>query len=673
MSPSRFFLAPRPAAIARRPRIRRQRRSAPACETLESRQLLATGTAATTIVPAALQVLPMVNGGYTTYTPQQIDSAYGIGAISFSGSSGGSTITGTGAGQTIAIVDAYSDPNIQSDLAKFDANYGLSAPPSFTVDDLAGSATNSGWALETSLDVEWAHAIAPQANIVLVEASSASLSSLMGAVSTAASIPNVSVVSMSWGSSEFSGESGYAGVFSTPAGHNNETFIAASGDSGAWSGPTFPSVLPDVLAVGGTTLTLSANGTYSSESGWTDSTGGFSGLDNGFRSGISIPSYQVSTLQAAGLDYGLRTTPDVSFNADPNTGYAVYDSVPYSGSSGWFDVGGTSAAAPAWAGLVAITDQGLAASSKSTLTTTQLLTDLYSLPSTDFHDVTSGFNGYDAGVGYDLVTGLGTPRANLIVSGLLGASGVKTSTITTSGATTSTGATTVHNAAVAASTATGSTTAVVTTSSVASSVPSGLAALSTSASATTSPSGTTAAIAPAAASTGSTSTTSTTAIGVGQATSSSTVGQLFAQRADAEPSDAPTDAIETEKDREPLPASSKIPQQPTPETQAPERSPSVEGAPEALPKPSPPDLPSPVVPDSAGDRSRPSSDATAIRLDRSRPTEEEADTGSAVASAPGSGPGLMIAGAVVALGHRMVFGPRRRRRPVSSAFRPMVR
>ena len=258
MSPSRLFLAPRPSASGLRPRIRRKRRSPLACETLETRQLLSTGTAATTVAQPALQVVPMVNSGSTTFTPQQIDSAYGIGGISFSGGSSGSAISGTGAGQTIAIVDAYSDPNIQSDLAKFDANYGLSAPPSFTVDNLAGSSTNAGWALETALDVEWAHAIAPQANIVLVEASGASVNSLMSAVSTAASLPGVSVVSMSWGSSEFSGEASAAGVFSTPSGHINETFIAASGDSGAWSGPSFPSVLPDVLAVGGTTLTLGA-------------------------------------------------------------------------------------------------------------------------------------------------------------------------------------------------------------------------------------------------------------------------------------------------------------------------------------------------------------------------------------------------------------------------------
>jgi hypothetical protein len=124
------------------------------------------------------------------------------------------------------------------------------------------------------------------------------------------------------------------------------------------------------------------------------------------------------------LSYGIRTTPDVSFNADPNTGVAVYDSVSYSGKSGWFEVGGTSAAAPSWAGLIAITDQGLAAAGKSTLSSIQTLTQLYRLPSSDFHDISTGANGYSATTGYDLVTGLGSPKANLLVASLLSANGV---------------------------------------------------------------------------------------------------------------------------------------------------------------------------------------------------------------------------------------------------------
>ena len=266
--------------------------------------------------------------------------------------------------------------------------------------------------------------MAPAAKIVLVEAASASLSGLFTAVNYARYQPGVSVVSMSWGTTEFWGESAYDSLFTTPAGHTGVTFVAASGDSGAWYGPMYPSVSPNVLAVGGTTLSLAAGSTYGSETGWSDSTGGFSGLDSNWRTYESEPSYQTATLQAVGLSYGVRTTPDVSFNADPNTGVAVYDSVPYSGQSGWFQVGGTSAATPAWAGLVAIADQGLATGGKGALSSTQAQTDLYALPSSDFHDITTGFNGYSATPGYDLVTGLGSPKANLVIAGILAANGV---------------------------------------------------------------------------------------------------------------------------------------------------------------------------------------------------------------------------------------------------------
>ncbi len=414
----------RPVAVTR---FRAPRRTRPelVCETLESRQLLsttATSTANLSQITAQpnVQVLPLVVSGPTGYTPQQIQDAYGVNQITFSGGK----VAGNGAGQTIAIITAYNDPNIKSDLASFDSKLGLSAPASFTVDNLGATTTDPGWALETSLDVEWAHSVAPGASIVLVEASSNSLSALFSAVNYSRYLPGVSVVSMSWGTTEFWGEAAYDSFFTTPAGHTGETFVAASGDSGAWYGPMYPSVSPNVLAVGGTTLTLAAGSTYGSEAGWSDSTGGFSGLDSYWKTYESEPSYQTATLQAVGVSFGVRTTPDVSFNADPNTGVAVYDSVPYSGQSGWFQVGGTSAATPAWTGLVAIADQGLATGAKGALTNTQVQTDLYALPSSDFHDITTGFNGYSATPGYDLVTGLGSPKANLLIAGILTANGV---------------------------------------------------------------------------------------------------------------------------------------------------------------------------------------------------------------------------------------------------------
>ncbi len=227
------------------------------------------------------------------------------------------------------------------------------------------------------------------------------------------------------------------GTNRAPAGHQNVTYVAASGDVGAWYGPEYPSVSPNVLAVGGTTLTLTSSGTYSSESGWSDSTGGYSGTDSNFAFYEPEPSYQKSTLESVGLSAGARTTPDVAFNADPSSGVSVYDSVAYDGQSGWFQVGGTSAAAPAWAGLVAITDQGLAITGQNSLSTAELLTELYDLPSSDFNDITSGYNGYYATTGYDLVTGLGSPKSAALVAGLLAANGVSESAATDGTGTTS--------------------------------------------------------------------------------------------------------------------------------------------------------------------------------------------------------------------------------------------
>jgi hypothetical protein len=175
-------------------------------------------------------------------------------------------------------------------------------------------------------------------------------------------------------------------------------------------------VSPNVLSVGGTSLSVRDGlGTYGSERGWGGSGGGISQVE-------SEPAYQTGVQRT-----GARTTPDVSFDASPNTAFYVYDSVPISGQAGWFAVGGTSAAAPQWAALVAVVDQGRAALGKGSLDgPTQTLPGLYSAAQTayssNFHDVTSGSNGYSARVGYDLVTGLGTPAANRLIATLVGPS-----------------------------------------------------------------------------------------------------------------------------------------------------------------------------------------------------------------------------------------------------------
>src|SRR4051795_8081600 len=187
------------------------------------------------------------------YTPEQIRNAYGFDEIHFANN----TVTGDGSGQTIAIVDAYHDPNIQSDLHTFSQNFNLGDAPSFTqVSQTGGStdliATNAGWAGESALDVEWAHAIAPQANILLVEANSSSLNDLLSAVDYARHADGVSVVSMSWGTTEFFGQSAYDQTFTTPAGHQGVTFVAASGDFGSRFGPSWAGTAAHRVSGGGT-------------------------------------------------------------------------------------------------------------------------------------------------------------------------------------------------------------------------------------------------------------------------------------------------------------------------------------------------------------------------------------------------------------------------------------
>jgi subtilase family serine protease len=360
------------------------------------------------------------SGGYVYYTPAQIRQAYGIDQTTLPNGQ-----AATGAGQTIAIVDAYNDPNIANDLATFDAGYGLAAPPSFQVVRMNGvTQSNSGWSYETSLDVEWAHAVAPGANILLVETPSNSYSDLLAGVQYAASQPGVVAVSMSWGGSEFYNETSLDSSFTTPAGHvggsglpGGVTFVASSGDSGAWSGAQWPASSPDVLAVGGTSLYLDASNNYSSESAWLYGGGGYSHYE-------WEPSFQQGVQNS-----GWRTSPDVSYDANPYTGFVVYNSLDLpSGASGWWLEGGTSAGAPQWAGIMALADQARAANGLGSLGNGQQ--EVYSLPSSDFHPITSGTNGYQATSGYNMATGLGSPIVNRIVADLAGLAGANSTTQT---------------------------------------------------------------------------------------------------------------------------------------------------------------------------------------------------------------------------------------------------
>lgn len=355
----------------------------------------------------------------TAFTPAQILQAYCINKIVLGG------LPGDGAGQTIAIVDAGDNPFFvnstdpafaASDLAQFDKQFGLPDPPSFLKLDQNGGMNYpppvAGFGGEIALDVEWAHALAPKANIVLVEADDATNANLIQvAVNTAKSLPGVSVVSMSFGiNGGFAGETALDPVFTTPAGHQGVTFLASTGDSGAPGG--YPAESPNVVGVGGTSLFTDAAGNYGSESGWSGSGGGISQFE-------PLPTYQVGTVTQSRTN---RTIPDVSLDADPNTGVAVYDSVDNTDGTGpWFQIGGTSFSCPAWAALIAIANQGRATFGLGSLDgPTQTLPRIYQLPRSDFHDITTGNNGFAAGPGYDLVTGIGTPIACQLVPDLAG-------------------------------------------------------------------------------------------------------------------------------------------------------------------------------------------------------------------------------------------------------------
>jgi subtilase family serine protease len=374
-------------------------------EWLEPRCLLAgdLGPAEIVVQPAFSNSASSASAAPPGLSPAAIRHAYGFDQIALHDIKG-NPVTGNGAGQTIAIVDAYDDPKIASDLHAFDVAFNLPDPPSLTVQkQLVGGkppTVDGGWGVEIALDVEWAHAIAPGAKIVLAEAYSSSLNNLLTMVDWARNQTGVSAISMSWGTSEFNGETSYDSHFTTPPGHTGITFVGASGD---WGKPgIWPAYSPNVLAVGGTTLHLSTTGNYASEAGWSGSGGGTSTYEH-------KPSFQNSFDTT-----NWRDIPDVSYDADPGSGVAVYDTL---NANGWFVVGGTSAAAPQWAALVAIADEGRVLAGNTPLSGAQSVID--QLPAGDFHDIRTGNNGYAATGGYDLVTGRGTPLANAVVQSLV--------------------------------------------------------------------------------------------------------------------------------------------------------------------------------------------------------------------------------------------------------------
>lgn len=341
-------------------------------------------------------------------TPAQVRHAYRFDQTYFKVRN--HSVSADGCGQIIAVVDAYDAPNINSDFKVFSNTFGLPTRIGRNRSILI-KATPFGtpqadrdWAMEISLDVQWAHAIAPQARILLVEAASANTADLLDAINYARNQPGVTAVSMSWGGDESPFETYNDPYLTTPRAHiggggirGGITFVTSSGDNGAPA--VWPAVSPNVIAVGGTTLSLSSSNNWKSEVAWAGSGGGPSQFE-------PTPTH----------------APDVAYDADPQTGFAIYDSTrTSSGNSGWMKIGGTSAGAPQWAALVAIANQGRALLGKASLDgPSQTITALYNLSSLDFHDITQGNNGYAAGPGYDYVTGLGTPFADRVIKDLAG-------------------------------------------------------------------------------------------------------------------------------------------------------------------------------------------------------------------------------------------------------------
>lgn len=393
---------------------------------------------------------PEAGAGYG-FAPDQIRQAYGFNNITFHGSDNNTSIKGDGAGQTIAIIEPAIDPNVVGDANYFSAAYAL---PQFnttngptlqqvklSIDGISPENYPTGSASgEAALDVEWAHAMAPQANILVVDAPVQNIqvntkdgsiswndsTPLYQAAHWAASLPGggwnnsgtVHIVSMSFG-----GNSSYplpeweydSSGFSEGG---SVTFVASAGDQGEF---TYPASSPNVLGVGGTTLTVDASGNYVSESVWNE--------------GVDAEGNVVGSGSGADPDYSSpynpsKSGPDVAYNAGPSSpngpgAYAVYDtyapdnSLLYDpGHPGWFMDAGTSAGAPQWAAIIAIADQGRVLGGYTSLDTATTRDLLHGMPSFDFHGPQTMVNNPNYTGNPAAAVGLGSPYADRVVYGL---------------------------------------------------------------------------------------------------------------------------------------------------------------------------------------------------------------------------------------------------------------
>jgi kumamolisin len=383
-----------------------------------------------------------------TETPASLGCVYQVGPI-YTGCNpaNGGTNHPTGGWGAIALVDAYDDPTAASDLAFFDTHYGLPsatftkvyANTSFgTLNGLTASCSGTpangnttGWDIEESLDIEYAHVMAPSAHIYLIEACSEFISDLLFAEEVAGikvSAAGGGDISNSWGYEEMCVDNPNCGggpltqqqddSFFYKYYWNQITYFAGAGDSGGQV--AYPSTSPWVVSVGGTTINREANGNFLNESCWSDSGGGNSAVEfwanpPSISNGMGPwTDYQYELFGGAPLAYPARSTPDIAFDADPNSGVNVYDTDE---GGTWYVIGGTSLASPAVAGIVNASNNRLGqAPPAGGYSYAGELNYLYSqlnantAYSANFYDVTTGSNGHSAGTGYDQCTGIGTPR-----------------------------------------------------------------------------------------------------------------------------------------------------------------------------------------------------------------------------------------------------------------------
>ena len=359
-------------------------------------------------------------------TPQSMRIAYGLAPLIAKGF--------TGKGQTIVDIVSFGSPTLQQDMDTYDQQFNL---PPITVQQISPlnepisdpRNDRASWASETTLDVEIMHALAPDANIVVLTSPVAETEGTIGLPEFRQLLQYTidhklgNIVSQSWGASEMTlkdaaGQAeiqNWDALYKQATTQDGLTIFSSSGDNGATdyadinetqfsSTPTtsFPADDPWITSVGGTSLNRS--GTAFSEIAWNQSGGGFSSF-------FSTPTYQQGLpVSIQNLQQKRRGVPDVSADADPYTGLAMYQ------NGMWSTAGGTSASAPLWSALMAIANQ-MAGHPLGFINT-----GLYKLASSahyaqDFHDITVGNNssqgvtGYDAGPGWDAITGWGSPNA----------------------------------------------------------------------------------------------------------------------------------------------------------------------------------------------------------------------------------------------------------------------